>query len=97
MRRLEKEVAVFLKEDQPYQIERKYLIRMPHLNWLESTMMCRKIRIDQTYLKSEPSEEIRVRRRGEDGVYIYYETHKRTLEGMKRISFATHIVSVRAT
>ena len=91
MRRLEKEVAVFLKEDQPYQIERKYLIRMPDLNWLESTMMCRKIRIDQTYLKSEPSEEIRVRRRGEDGVYIYYETHKRTLEGMKRISTETRL------
>ena len=91
MRRLEMEVAVFLKEEQPYQIERKYLIRMPDLNWLENTMMSRKIRIDQTYLMSDPSEEIRVRRRGEDGVYIYYETHKRVLEGMKRISTETRL------
>ncbi len=91
MRRLETEIAVFLGEDHPYEIERKFLIEYPDLAWLESNPLCHKVDIDQTYLKSDPSEEIRVRRRGENGNYIYYETHKRSLNGMKRMSTETRL------
>lgn len=91
MRRLETEIAVFLGEDHPYEIERKFLIEYPDLEWLESNPLCHKVDIDQTYLKSDPSEEIRVRRRGENGNYIYYETHKRSLNGMKRMSTETRL------
>ena len=91
MRRLEREIAAFLKEDSPYEMERKFLIRTPDLDWLEKCPLCRKVQIDQTYLKSDPSEEIRVRRRGEGGNYIYYQTHKWMMEGMKRISTETRL------
>ncbi len=86
MRRLESEIAAFLMEDSPYEMERKFLIEYPDIEWLETNPMCRKIDITQTYLQSEAGEEIRLRKRGENGYYIYYETHKWSLDGMKRIS-----------
>ena len=67
-------------------MERKFLIEYPDLNRLESDPLCRQVEIDQAYLKSDPSEEIRIRRRGENGHYIYYETRKVTLDNMKRMS-----------
>lgn len=89
MRRLEEEIATFLGEAHPYEMERKFLIEYPDLEWLDSNPLCRKIDIEQAYLKSEGGEEIRIRRRGENGHYIYYETHKRALDGMKRLSTET--------
>ena len=86
MRKLETEIAVFLQEDHPYEIERKYLIAYPDTSWLENDPLCKKIDIEQVYLKSPAGEEIRIRRRGEGGHYIYYETHKKPLDGMKRMS-----------
>ena len=91
MRRLEAEIASFLGEEHPYEMERKFLIAYPDLNWLENNPLCHKVRIDHTYLISDSGEEIRVRRRGENGNYIYYETHKRQLDGMKRISTETRL------
>ncbi len=91
MRRLESEIATFLGEDHPYEMERKFLIRYPDIEWLETNPLCRRIDIDQTYLKSEDGEEIRIRRRGENGNYVYYETHKRPIDGMKRLSTETRL------
>lgn len=91
MRRLETEIAVFLQEDHPYEMERKFLIEYPDLSWLEKNPLCRKIEIEQVYLKSAPEEEIRIRKRGEKGHYIYYETHKKALDGMKRMSTERHL------
>ena len=73
MRRLETEIAAFLQEDHPYEMERKFLIEYPDLSWLEKNPLCRKIEIEQVYLKSAPEEEIRIRKRGENGHYIYPE------------------------
>ena len=86
MKRLEAEIATFLGEEHPYEMERKFLIRFPDLYYLENNPLCRKVEITQTYLRSESGEEIRIRRRGENGHYVYYETHKRSLDGMKRLS-----------
>ena len=86
MRRLEMEIATFLQVNHPYEIERKFLIAYPDLNWLESNPLSRKIEIEQVYLKSAPDEEIRIRKRGENGHFIFYETHKKMLDGMKRMS-----------
>ena len=91
MRRLEKEIATFLQEDHPYEIERKFLINYPDVAWLEQNPLCRKVEIEQVYLKSVPGEEIRIRKRGENGHYIYYETHKKPLDGMKRMSTERHL------
>ena len=46
---------------------------------------CKKIEIIQTYLKSDESEEIRVRQRGMNGNYIYFKTIKRKVDDLKRI------------
>ena len=85
MKRLIAEIASFLGEPEPCEIERKYLIAYPDIAWLENHPTCRRIEIIQMYLNSEPGEEIRVRQRGIDGNYIYFETVKRKISDVKRI------------
>ena len=85
MKRLVAEIASFLGEPEPMEIERKYLIRYPDLNWLESLDNCEKVEIMQTYLLGNEGEEIRVRQRGANGHFVYYETRKRTISGAKRL------------
>lgn len=84
MARLIKEISVFLGEPEKRETERKFLIERPDISLLESIPACRPIDILQTYLKSEKDEEIRVRRRGEDGHYVYFHTVKRKINGLKR-------------
>lgn len=85
LKRLLLEITSFLGEPVPYEIERKFLIRYPDVTWLESLPTCRRVEIIQTYLKSAPGEEVRVRQRGLDGDYTYYQTTQRRLSDMKRI------------
>ena len=85
MKRLISEIAVFLGEPEPYEIERKFLIAYPDTEKLLSLPNCEKIEIIQTYLLSDDGEEVRIRQRGANGNYIYFETRKRTITGMKRI------------
>lgn len=83
--RLISEISSFLGEPEPFEIERKYLIEYPNINWLDSLNNCQRIEIIQTYLKSKENEEIRVRQRGMDGNFIYFKTIKRKVSGLKRI------------
>ena len=85
LKRLLQEILLFLGEPEPLEIERKFLIEYPDLKWLEAQPNCRKVEIIQTYLRSAPDVELRVRQRGENGSYIYYQTEKRTISGMKRV------------
>ncbi len=85
MRRLIAEISSFLGEPEPYEIERKYLIEYPDLNWLEAIPNCQRIEIIQTYLRSEGDEEVRVRQRGCDGNYVYFKTTKKTINSLKRV------------
>lgn len=85
MKKLIAEIALFLGEPEPYEIERKYLIEYPDIKWLESNPACQRIEIIQTYLNSTAGEEVRVRQRGIDGNYIYYQTIKRKVSDMKRV------------
>lgn len=85
MKRLVAEIAAFLGEPEPYEIERKYLIEYPDINWLESNPTCKRIEIIQTYLKSSDTEEVRVRQRGADGNYIYFQTVKKKVSSLKRV------------
>ncbi len=85
MKRLIAEISSFLGEPEPFEIERKFLIEYPDLKWLESIPYCQRIEIIQTYLKSGQDEEIRVRQRGFDGHYIYFQTTKRRVSGAKRV------------
>ena len=85
MKKLVSEIASFLGEPEPYEIERKFLIEYPDVKWLESNPACQRIEIIQTYLNSPSGDEVRVRQRGIDGHYIYFETTKRKISDMKRI------------
>lgn len=85
MRRLVVEIASFLGEPEPYEIERKFLIEYPDIKWLESNPTCQRIEIIQTYLNSASGDEIRVRQRGVDGNYVYFQTIKRRVSDVKRV------------
>ncbi len=85
MKRLIAEVSSFLGEPEPYEIERKFLIEYPDIRWLESNPNCQRIEIIQTYLKSNKDEEVRVRQRGFEGHYIYFQTTKRKVSDIKRV------------
>lgn len=85
MRRLITEISSFLGEPEPMEIERKFLIEYPDMKWLESLPNCQRVEIIQTYLKSDNGDEVRVRQRGIDGHYIYFQTTKRKLGDLKRV------------
>lgn len=85
MRHLIAEISAFLGEPEPLEIERKYLIEYPDIQWLESNPKCRRIEIIQTYLKSSEGEEVRVRQRGINGNYIYFKTIKKKVSPVKRV------------
>ena len=85
LKRLIAEISAFLGEPGPYEIERKYLIEYPDVNWLESLPNCQRVEIIQTYLKTEDGSEARVRQRGYDGHYIYYLTTKKAVSDVKRV------------
>ena len=87
MRNLIAEISGLLGEPVPYEIERKFLIEYPDIEALESLPNCQRVEIIQTYLQpgADEDEEIRIRQRGCDGNYLYYETRKRRISGLKRI------------
>ncbi len=85
MKRLIAEISSFLGEPEPLEIERKYLIEYPDRSWLESIPNCQRIEIIQTYLKTDSSDEVRVRQRGIDGHYIFFQTIKRRIDDVKRV------------
>lgn len=85
MKKLIAEISTFLGEPEPFEIERKYLIEYPDIDWLESNPTCQRIEIIQTYLNSAGGEEIRLRQRGIDGNYIYFQTVKKKVSDLKRV------------
>lgn len=91
LERLIAEIASFLGEPEPFEIERKFLIEYPDVKLLEANPNCRRVEIIQTYLRADPNEEIRVRQRGEGGHYTYFKTIKRTLSGVKRVEIESRL------
>lgn len=85
MQRLLLEVSSFLGEPEPFEIERKFLIKYPDIVLLESISNCQKVDIMQTYLNSKPGEELRIRQRGINGNYVYFQTTKRKVSDIKRV------------
>ena len=85
LERLLKEIASFLGEPEPLEIERKFLIYYPNIKELEAMPNCTKVDITQTYLTSTDDVERRVRARGIDGDYLYYLTEKKKITGLKRV------------
>lgn len=85
MKRLVSEIYSFLGEPEPYEIERKFLIKMPDINKLLTKHNCKKVDIIQTYLTSEENCERRIRQRGLDGSYIHTLTTKKRISDVKRL------------
>ncbi len=75
--------------DLHFEIERKYLIRMPDPEWLAREAEATEIR--QTYLLTAPDCTERVRKRGRAGSYVYTHTIKRKLSDLRRIEDETEI------
>ena len=91
LKRLIAEISSFLEEPEPFEIARKYLIEYPDIKWLESLPSCRRIDIIQTYLVSDKDEEVRIRQRGFNGSYIYFQTIKKTVSGAKRVEIENRL------
>lgn len=91
MKKLLDEIMSFLGEPEPYEIERKFLIEYPDIEALENNPTCKRIEIIQTYLVSEEGEERRVRQRGIDGHFIYFQTTKKKISDVKRIETETRL------
>ena len=85
LHRLLSEISSFLGEPEPFEIERKFLISYPNLAALEALPHCQRVEIIQTYLKTDDGVESRVRQRGMDGHYTYYQTTKRQVTPVKRV------------
>lgn len=83
--RLMREITSFLGEPEPFEIERKYLIKYPDIKLLENNPNCYKVEILQTYLKCADGEEMRVRQRGSEGSYTYTLTTKKVVSDVKRV------------
>ncbi len=83
MRSLMHEITYFLGDASPFEIERKFLVRYPNIEWLESLPNCTRVEIEQTYLRSKPNEETRIRRRSSGNHSMYYYTHKRIVNNRK--------------
>lgn len=91
MRRLVGEITDFLGTDKPYEIERKFLIEYPNLEYLDKLPNCNKVEIIQTYLKSDGDSETRLRQRGQNGYYTYTKTIKTKISATKRVELESRI------
>ena len=85
MKRLVKEICVYLGIPVPLEVERKFIIERPDENLLVKLANCKKVDIIQTYLTSKDGAERRVRQRGSDGSYIFTLTIKKILSKISRI------------
>ncbi|MBO5955087.1 MAG: AAA family ATPase [Clostridia bacterium] len=90
MIKLLKEISAFLGEEQPYEIERKFLIKYPDLNKLNE-FAHKKVEIIQTYLESSPDQELRLRQRGDGKSFVYTKTRKWKVNDLKRVEFESRI------
>lgn len=86
MLRLIKEISSLLGEPEPFEIERKFIVKYPDLTTLEKLKNCQKVEILQTYLKDDTEgEETRVRQRGDGNTFAFTKTTKRVITGLKRV------------
>lgn len=93
MNKVVEEIFNMLGEPTPSEVERKFLIRMPDVQALESMELCSRSNIIQTYLEPTTSGvERRVRQRGtpQDG-YSFYYTEKQHSGSGERVEVERRI------
>lgn len=84
-----KEVKAFLGIPKPLEIERKFLIEYPDTHYLMS-LVCSKSEIEQSYMLGEEGK-FRLRKRGENGSYIYIKTVKTKISDTTREEVETRL------
>ena len=89
--RLLQEVLAFIGNPEPLEIERKFLIEMPDLNFLQSIKTCCKIPITQAYMNTPDEGIFRIRKRGDGENALYIKTVKRKISDIKRIEIENYI------
>jgi len=82
------EIAAVLGIPEPIETERKYRVEISGCLPADSV----ETEIFQTYLLSEGDEEVRLRKRGQNGHFIYFLTCKRTLHGNSRLENERQII-----
>lgn len=85
LRRLIAEMRAFLGEPQPREIQRKFLISYPDLDWLESLPEVRKMEIVQTDLISREDVALRIHQRAEADSVVYFKTYNHPLDDETRV------------
>ena len=89
--RLKNEVYAVLGIPKPLEIERKFLIEMPDIAFLNKMRLCRRVPITQAYLTTNDEGRFRVRKRGIGDDAIYIKTVKHKINDIKRIEIETTI------
>lgn len=84
-----REVKAFLGIPKPLEIERKFLIKYPDIEYLKS-LNCVKSEIEQSYMLGE-NGKFRLRKRGLNGSYIYIMTVKHKISDTIREEVETRL------
>ena len=84
------DIMQLLGEPEPLEIERKFLIKYPDTAELSDKGKYAGEEIEQVYLE-DADGHFRIRRRGEDGEYIYFLTRKKQVSPVTRIEIEEHI------
>jgi len=77
------EIDSFIGGDVHYEIEKKFIIKYPDISYLDNLKNAKKIYISQSYI-THNGERKRIRKRGIDGVFSYYLTIKKNIDGFKK-------------
>ena len=91
LNRLKKEIFSFLGIPKPFEIERKFLIQYPDINFLDNMKTCRKTSITQAYLSTPADGNFRIRKRGSGENAVYIKTVKIKISDIKRIEKENYI------
>ncbi len=84
-KRVIESIASYVGEDVP-KYQRRFIIKRPNANYLKGKLSAQKRDISQIYLVSNESEtERRVRAYGMSGIYSYYYTSKRRIDGIETV------------
>lgn len=77
VKKLINEIAKFLNEDERFYIEKKYLIRIPDISYLDKLGGCSKVKMTLTYLNGSSEQcDVKLLLRNEDGKKFYQKIIK---------------------
>ncbi len=91
LQRLMTEILALLGIPEPLEIERKFLIEYPDIEFLENMKTCRGVAINQTYFDTPDEGIFRLRKRGHCKNCAYIKTKKIKISDIKRIETETYI------